>query len=68
MCKPAFINFSHNVYSQELHYCPLAVKLDRCVRSCNTLNDLSYKVCVSNKTESLHIHAFNFTWINESKI
>ena len=33
-----------NEYSQELHYYPLAVKLDRCVGSCNTLNDLSNKV------------------------
>ena len=30
---------------------PCAVKLDRCVGTCNTLNNLSNKVCVSNKTD-----------------
>ena len=30
---------------------PFAVKLDKCVGSCNTLNDLSNKVCIPNKTE-----------------
>ena len=39
-----------NEYSQEFHYYPFAVKLDRCVGSCNPLNDLSNKVCVPNKT------------------
>ena len=34
------------------------VKLDRCVGSCNTLNYLSNKVCVPNKTEGLNIHIF----------
>ena len=35
--------------SQEFHYYPFAVKLDGCVRSCNTLNNLSNKVCIPNK-------------------
>ena len=44
------------------------VKLERCVGSCNTLNDLSNKVCVSKKTEDLNIHVFNMVkGINESK-
>ena len=57
-CKiqPALINLHPNEYNQELHYYPFAVKLDRCVGNCNTLNDLSNKVCVSNKTEDLNIH------------
>ena len=29
------------------------INLDRCVGSCNTLNDLSDKVCASNKAEVL---------------
>ena len=29
------------------------IKVDRCVGNCNTLNDLSNKVCVPNKTENL---------------
>ena len=44
------------------------VKLGRCVRSCNTLNDLSNKVCVPNKTEDLNLSDFNIiTGIHESK-
>ena len=54
--------------SQEFHYCPFGVKLDRCVGSCNTLNDLSNKVCVPNKTEDLNLNAFNIIeGVNESK-
>ena len=44
------------------------VKLDRCVGSCNALNDLSNKLCVPNKTEDLNLSVFNMiTGINESK-
>ena len=51
--------------SQEFHYYPFAVKLDRCVGSCNTLNDLSNKVCVPNKAENLNLIVFSMiTWIN----
>ena len=43
-------------------------KLDRCVGSCNTLNDLPNKVCVPNKTEDLSIHVFKMIkGKNESK-
>ena len=35
------------------------VKLDRCDQSCNTLNDLSDKVCESNKTEDLNLRVLN---------
>ena len=58
-----------NEYSQEFHYYPFAVKLDRCVESCNTLNDLSNKACIPSKTEDLNISVFKMiTRINESKI
>ena len=47
---------------------PISVKVDRCVGSCNTLNALSSKVCVSNKTEDLNLSVFNkIRAINESK-
>ena len=37
--------------------------------NCNTLNDLSNKVCVPNKTEDLNLSAFNMiTWVITSKI
>ena len=37
----------------------LRLKLDRFAGSCNSLNDLPNKVCVSNKAECLNIHVFN---------
>ena len=44
-------------------------KLDRCVGSCNTFNDLSNNVCVPNKTGDLNIHVYNMLiGINEAKI
>ena len=62
------INLHTNEYSQEFHYYPFSVKLDRCVGSCNTLNDSSNKVCVPDKTEDLNLSVFNLTkGINESK-
>ena len=69
MIQPTLINLHPNEHSQELHYYPFTVKLDRCVGSCNTINELSNKVCVPNKIEHLNIHIFNMiTGINESKI
>ena len=66
--QPTLINLDPNEYSQELHYYPFAVKLDKCVGSCNTLNDLSNKVCVPTKTEDLNLSVLNMTTgINESK-
>ena len=41
MTQLAFIDLHTNEYSQEFHYYPFAVKLDRCVGRCNTFNDLS---------------------------
>ena len=38
-----------------LHPNEFAVKLDKFAGSCNTLNDLSIKVCVPNKTEDLNL-------------
>ena len=43
--QPILINLHPHKYSQEIHHYPFAVKLDRCFGSCNTLNDLSNKVC-----------------------
>ena len=43
MIEPTLINLHSNEYSREFHYYPFAVKLDRRVESCNTLNDLSNK-------------------------
>ena len=66
--QPNVINLHPNEYTQELHYYPFAFNLDRCIRSCNTLNDLSNKVCVANKTEDLNLSVFSMIiGINELK-
>ena len=59
MTKPTFINLHLNEHSQEFHCYAYSVKLDRCVGICNTLNDLSNKICVPNKTKNLNVHVFN---------
>ena len=64
--QPTLINLNDNEYSQEFHYYAFAVKLDRCVGSCNSLSDLSYKVYVANKTEDSNQSVFNMiTGTNE---
>ena len=69
MTQPTLINSHLNEFSQELYYYPFVVNLDRCVESCNTLNDLSNKVCIPNKTKDLNLSVFNMiTGINQSKI
>ena len=44
MTQPTLINFHPNEYSQEFHYYPFAVKLDKCVGSCNTLNEYVFQI------------------------
>ena len=59
MTQPSLNYLYTNEQSQEFPYYPFAVKLDRCVGRCNTINDLSNKVCVPNKTEGLNKSLFN---------
>ena len=69
-CKiqPTLNNLHPNEYSQELHYHPFVVKINRCVGSCNTLNNLYNKVCAPNKTEDLNLSVFSMiTGINEAE-
>ena len=68
MTQSILINLHPNECSQEFHYYPFAVKLDRCVGSCNTLNDLSNKVYIPNKAKDLNLSVFNMiTGIKKSK-
>ena len=68
MTQPTLINLHPNENSQEFHYYPFAFKLDRCVGSCNTLNDLYNKVFIPNKTKDLNLSMFNMiTGVNELK-
>ena len=69
MAQLTLMNLHSNEYIEGLCYYPFAVNLDKCLGSCNTLNDLSTKVCVQNKTEDLNLGVFNtITGINESNI
>ena len=64
--SPTLIDLYSHENSQEFPYSPFVVIFDRCVGSCNSLNDLSNKVCVPNKTEDLNLSVFNMiTGINE---
>ena len=64
MIQPTPFNLHRNEYSHKFHYYSFTVNLDRCVGSCNTLNDLSNTVCVPNKIKDLNL--FNMpTGINE---
>ena len=68
MTQHTLINLHPNEYSQQFHYYPFAVKLDTCAECSNTLNDLSNKVCIPNKTEDLNLSVSNMiTGMNESK-
>ena len=49
LIQPALINLHPNEYNQEFHHYPFAVKSDRYVGICDTLNDLSNKVLVQTK-------------------
>ena len=44
---------------QVFHSNPFAVKLYKCVGCCNTVNDMSNRVCLPNKTEDLNVRGFN---------
>ena len=48
-------------FSQGLYSSPFAFNLDRCVVSYNTLNELSNRVCVPNKTEDLNLSVFTLS-------
>ena len=62
--QPTLANLRPNEYSQEFHYYPSSGKLDRCVGSCITLNDLYNKVCVPNKTADFKLFLINIVMIS----
>ena len=64
MIQSTLINLHPNEYSQEFHYYPFSVKLDRCVGSCNIIDDLSNKTHVPNKTKYLNLSVYNMIYRN----
>ena len=53
MTQPTLNNLHSNEYIEVLRYYPFAANLNRWMGSCNTLNDLSNKVSVPNKTDDI---------------
>ena len=43
----------------ELNYYPFMIILDICSGSCNSINDLSTKMCDSSKTKDITVKVFN---------
>ena len=68
MDGPTLIDINPNEYNQELSYYWFMVNWD-CNGSCNTINDISGRICVSNKTEVVNLSVFNMiARMNKSKI
>ena len=59
MSRYTLTDLNPNEYNQRLHYYPFTVNLDRSNRICNTLNDLSKKISVPNKTEDANLSIVN---------
>ena len=69
MAHTTLIDLHPNEYIQELHYYPFVVNLDRCTGYCNTLNDLSNRICVPNITNDVNFNYSNMiTGINKLKL
>ena len=47
--QPNLINLHPNEFNQELHFYTFVVKLDNCVGSCNTLNNIEYVFQIKQK-------------------
>ena len=57
MVRPTFIDLN-----------PFFISLDRCDGSCNTVEDLSVRICVHSKIKDVNLKIFNtIKGINESK-
>ena len=64
LATPTLIDLNSN----EIHYYPFMVNLDRCNARFNILDDFSSRICIPNKLEDVSLNMFNMiTKINESK-
>ena len=57
--RPTLVDLNPDEYNQGFCWYPFLVSLDRCKGSCNTLDDLSSKIGISNITEDVNVHVFN---------
>ena len=51
----------------ELKYCPFMISSDKCSGSCNSIDDLSTKICVPSKTKDINVQVQYETNKNEAK-
>ena len=47
--QPNLINLHPNKFDQELHFYTFVVKLDNCIGSCNTFNNIEYVFQIKQK-------------------
>ena len=55
LVRPTFINLN----SKKIHYSSPIISLNRCNGKFNTLDVLSNKICMVNKTENENLNDFN---------
>ena len=68
MAGTTLIDLNPDEYNQGLRYYQFIVKLGRCNRSCNTVDDLSGRIYITNGTDGLNLNVSNMiTKMNESK-
>lgn len=66
MARPTSIDLNLDENNHVLCQYPFMINLDTCNESCNTPDDLSSRICVSNKIEEVELSAFNMiTRINK---
>ena len=65
--QSTFVKLHPNEYTQGLPFYTFAVNLDRCVGSCNTLDNLSKRSCVPNKRKDLNKHFQHDYWNKQFK-
>ena len=68
MIQSIIINLDPNEHSEEFHYYLFAVKLDRYIGSCNTLNVLSIKYVFQIKQKILNLSVFIIKNIDKAYI
>ena len=59
-CMTQPINLHPTEYIDRSCYSPFAVNLDTCIGSCNTLSDLSNKVCVLKQNRKFKFECFQY--------
>ena len=68
LARPTLLDLNPDELSQGPCRYAIMISLGKRGESCNNLDDLSSRTCVSNKTEEINLNVFNIiTGLNESK-